>query len=685
MHRSAVSIRTIREMPRRATRILPVLFLLTSACGKEATGPIPFRIDITADAVGAPELWLAEDGRPVIGCAVHMMAEASGAGRATWDDAVIRFYAGKENIVFDSVTVPAADVQSAWNNVNILTGERWESQWAIAADVPFSFTLTFNLTPEGQTKPLSVAVPFRCGPPISTSSPPPVIEAVSVQPASPFEPGRQVTVQFTARSSVGLWESLIVLSGSCDTVVVVPGGLKAFATYTVPITLPLDCELGQPLNITIRTFDSALEEGSSLAASGAVADRTPPEVRVWTRLPGLSEGLLTSNVEVYAGQSVSLDVYGSDNLGLRMLIWEIPTLGIRDSAALSGKDTYNHITIVLPAGSEGAHQLRVWVRDASGLESVPSATAPGGLRVYPQFSLPQTTMSVTGGIDDIIIDSRRGLLYLRQRGLRQITFVSMATQSVVRTVTFAEPVWDMDISVGGDSLYTLFVGSRTIQVISLKDASAPVTNIPLTLLDAARNEFPEHFRVTAAGKAMVVSANSSRVLEVDLASGAQRFRTDPSLASGIGSGEFHRSPDHSVLLLAWSGVVYRYDAASDQFGPAVSLVPLGNNPSMTTGGDLIAASKRILDGRTLQVLRTLRAPGADDGARSAIDPTGEFVFTGSEYLGFIKSRVSDGTVIGRTQQTPEPGIVLMSDDGSLLVYAAFNQTSTSHLGWLDPR
>ena len=677
----------LRTRVRERRKLLVVSCLAIVAACSEATAPKTLEVAISMKPVRPPDL-LTWDGDPIIACMVELQALASGSGTATWESATFRFSAGKDRSdVFDSATVSATDVAEAWTTPTISAGERWPSIWTFRAGVPFTVTATFRYLPKGASKSASATTSFDCGPTASAGTTPPAVTNVTVLPTGPVEPGQLITVGYTATSNVGLWMSAIELSGGCDTVLVQSEWLATNAAHSVDIRLPSSCTVGAQLDVTVYLLDAVLQEGSQRGPSLTLADRTPPQISVAILPANGASSTTLANGEYFVEQSLPLAFLVSDNLGLRMLTWEVLPLGVRDSLPLVGKSTGHTVMIPLPASSVGTQQVRAWVRDAGGNESAVFVSPAGAVRVLPTTIRPRYSVAISGSTDDLLIDPRRSMIYVRQQGESRIAFVSMSAQAVTRTVALPSQPMDFDFSASGDSLIVTAFGSAALHVIDLTNPAAPVTTIGLTLNSSA-NQAARAIRVMSNGKAFVgVSGSTTEsygILEVQLSTGAQRMRTE--LMPGFAAERMARSESRNRLAIEALGGLHRYDVATDQFGPRRSFGPEGYQPALSANGEVVAFGPYVLNGE-LNLVREIRAPGgALLGPRTALSPGGDTLYTATGAAGVVRSRVSDGATIDRIPAPLQTWLNFrVSGDGNFIAYSPNSGGSSNSVGWIDLR
>src|SRR2546421_5132594 len=259
--------------------IVGLSFLLVG-CG-DTTGPgTPIDVTVSLLSRDGPNLSVGPDSAPRIACSVDVRATATGSGRATWGDATLRLFAGKDRSTpIDTFVVPTARVQSAWGKPDIGPGESEESGAQFAANIPFGGEIRYRYSPSGSGTKTAVFT-FDCGPAPTVTTFPPVITALSLEPPTgPVQPGDILKLDYRATSRVGLWETTIALSGPCTARWILPEGLQQSVTRVVSVAIPFACRLGVPLRLSATAVDAAAQAVSGSVEPGiALVDMTPPTV-----------------------------------------------------------------------------------------------------------------------------------------------------------------------------------------------------------------------------------------------------------------------------------------------------------------------------------------------------------------------------------------------------------------------
>jgi hypothetical protein len=683
----------VKRARHRLTRARIVLLALAVvACGGDSTGPgARIDVDVSVTRLDPPVIGEDGEGGPLIRCGVALRAVARGSGSATWEGATFRWFVGKSATTpVDTTVLPALEIQDSWGGREIAAGETQESEWAIEAGVPFSLTIDYRYRPSGAGEVRTASVSFTCGPTIPPGAPPPVIVALSVQPSSgEVEPGQAITVAYTATSEVGLWATAVELSGACEALTVYAERLEKSATRTLSIPLSSSCEVGTPVRLTVYALDAALQETSRQGAQVTLVDRTPPHVTPLFFPP--TGGSATPEIagDYFTGDSLYLIFNASDNHSLRALVWEILPFGFRDSLIVSGPFAGPWMKIPIRPEWTGPIQLRLYARDAAGLTSEAVTSAPGALNVAPTVVLPTAWTTVPGEIREFVIDVPRGVVYLLQTNESRIAVLSTATMTVTRTIATPIRATDLDLSAGGDSLVLALPAGGALGIIDLRQPSAAVTPIPLADLDMTRNQRPYQVRVAANGKALVSLQGSQpsayTLLEVDLATGTQRHRTDAGDGGFVGGGHLERSHDRSVIVVnGGANLFQRYDATVDRFGPRRSATVSDWRPSIDMMGIHVATGLDVY-GETLLHLRRVRAPILGGIPRTALSADGEYLYIVLWNHGIVRSRVSDGMIVDRIPNPIGPDAIRASADGAMVITAEGIARSQTRISRIDLR
>jgi hypothetical protein len=179
-------------------------------------------------------------------------------------------------------------------------------------------------------------------------------------------------------------------------------------------------------------------------------------------------------------------------------------------------------------------------------------------------------------------------------------------------------------------------------------------------------------------------ARAEKLLEVDLATGAERDRPDAGRDGDTGAGEPERSHDGTTLAGNWSGCLQRYDIVGDSFGPCQKPRVGDWPPSVDATGEHIALGTDVYDG-SLQFLRRVHTTISENSiAPTALSVDGEYLYLAlSKWV--LRSRVSDGALLDRFAIPSEPTSIRASPDGRMLVIVENHFSTTSTINTVDLR
>lgn len=661
---------------RFASAALVLLASLAAAgChGDDPTAPYrPLAVTVTVDPT-APYIATDDAGAPLIGCDFHLNASAQGTDKAVWEDGMLRFVVGvSHRTPVDSQAVSAADMRSLWGEDTIPVARSLTTGLSMRAGVPFGaeFVMRYRNVHTGEIK--SATAVMTCVPTVTVDATPLAITSVTVTP-SEVQPGDMINVSYTASAGVGVWETMVVISGAVDTTRQLFSEAAAkTVTHQVNARIPATARLGEMIKVDVYALDADLNEVGRSTQVGPVRDLTPPTLTVATNDFPYAGPIAPVAGQYAEGDTIHLVVTARDNQRLRWIVYSLGApANVRDSIAMiDTMVTAFPIKIPVQAGWTGSPTLTIYAQDPSGLKSTPVTTAPGALHIYPTVTHPVRSASIDGDVTDIALDERRQLIYVAQGPQRRVAIVSMQSLAVAGYVALPSAPSGLDISPGGDSLVVALPDGRALAVVDLAAPSGPVALITVTAADTTQNAGrPLGIRIAANGKALVplnggMHWTQAQTLEVDIPSGTQRVRSDLPLIEGE---TVSRSGDRSAVVVSgtlWSGTTggscgYRYLAASDAFGGchAAAYGQLGSTTTgnaWTNGAVLMAAdlsTQKLLYVNNLQYFTV------------ALSPDGDYAYLTSRGWMTVE-RTSDNVVLERAPFGPV-GRTLVTADGATL-------------------
>jgi hypothetical protein len=662
-------------------------------CGDSTAPPPPLGVEISVYHLDTPVIGTTEDGFPIMTCEVEFRANASGAGSAEWLGAKALWFTGTDRSTpLDSSVVSSSEVRTAWQKTGIAAGETQFSVWTFTYGAPFTASVKYSYKPEGDDAKTAV-VEFSCGPTTDADTPDPSItELTAAAVAGELEPGDTLTVDYTATSPTGIWQTAVVLSGPCEVQQLFAEQLETKLTRSTRIPLPAECRLGVPINVTVFARDAGLQTGARvLHTDVSLVDETPPSIAPMF-LPSMGSASSDLAGVFFGGDSISVVLHAWDNHALQSLHWEILPAGMAADGTLevTGASTSSTIRIPLPLDASGQIQLRLYARDAAGLTSNVVTTTAGAAKVYPTVERATEWAAVDGEVWDAVVDTRRGVAYLLQPNQGRISVLSLSTMTVTGSIRMPSFAPDFDITAGGDSLIAVLPVDHALGVIDLRQASPEPVLIPLTLLDATLDQHPAHVRTLSNGKAFVSLAGSMPtayvLMEVDLATGAQTIRADAGESGYVGGGELGRSLDHSVVVVNGGPTYFqRYDVATNHFGARKSASVYDVTPVLDATGRYVAVGLDVYD-QSLEHLRRVSSPVLPGGViATALSANGEVLHQMLSTTGLIRSRVSDGAILDRTINPIGALEMRISDDGTVLMTTVALDYNSSKVSTIDVR
>ncbi len=664
--------------------------LLLIGCGEDAAGPPatgPLTVAVGVAALSPPVLDETPEGIATIACLVDLRARAEGPGIATWEDAVFRFYAGRVlTTPFDSVVIPASDVRDSWGQQNITSAEPLSARWQFTATIPFSTALAYRYQADGVTK--ATEVELTCSPAIPAGAQAPSVSPVTISPfGGDIQVGDTLFVTYTATAPVGLWQTLIVLSGACDTIRFFPERLVTSVTRTAAVPVPSGCVHEASLYVTVVAVDAAIETASRPSFTQfTFVDNQPPELSFIFFTPDrVLEGVAAG--DFFVGESLSFRLIGTDNNRLDALIWEVAPGGRRDSLQVTGTHAVRDVTIPVPAEWVGSIELRLYARDGAGNSSIPRVSQPDSLRVYPTIARPTSYLGLHGEVRDAVFDTRRQVLYLLQANQQRVAVVAVGALGLVGTFPLPGYATGLDLVPGGDSLILVHPTLRALSIFDLTQSPPTGVTVPLEGLDSSNAQRP-YSVLTAANRKALISLEGNtesayRVLELDLTTGAERLRLEAG--AGNSTGVVARSHDHSLVLVGSDlATMQTYSAASDSFGSLTTVGIPNQFVSIDSAGQNIAIHTRIYN-RSLQLVQQIRSNFAQSVPISVISADGQFLIYGFRASSLARSRVSDGDLSDRSLLSLHAQFLRMSPDGDYLLAVESLDGIASIIGLIDMR
>jgi len=669
-------------LPRIVSRPCAAIILVVavlSGCG-DSTGPnTGLTVGLALTSLDGPFVNTDNQGGVQVLCDLHLTASTTETGSASWMDGKLRFYEGKDRKTpVDSLILSPGDVATSWGDHTIGDGRQQQSEWSVWSVFPFAGEIEFRYSVGSRVK--SVKAPFECRPPVTADTPPPSIGPIVITPSSgELQAGNPLQVSLSMNAPAGLWKTLVHVSGPCLIDKQIDETLQTSATHQIAIPLAGGCRLAVPISVTVHVEDAVAQVASSLQPSTVVlADHEAPTLTAlfYSRLyPGSQ--LRAPSGDYFTGDSIQVLPNARDNYRLSTINWEVLPYGARDSVAVSGNTSSTSLYVQVRPEWSGPIQLRMWARDAVGLTSDTTVTPLDSLRVYPLAVHAIRTTNIPGNTPNFVVDSRRGMVYLLQPETGRIYAFSVATMQVTWQLSLGAFPADFDLTPSGDSLVVLLMGHAGLGVIDLRQPTPALTEMPIAELDPATGHVPAQVRVGSNGKAYITL--SGALLELDLATGARRIRSDAGAGGSIGGGSLERSLDHSVMVLSIDNpnCLQRFDLSTNVFGACVQAPRRYGGLSLDAAGQRVAFSVDVYDAS----LRLFPQTGPDFNAGgspyTALSADGQSLYVAISAYGYVRRRASDGQILDRTPNSFAPTLFRISADGAMLVSVASGYGTTA--------
>lgn len=300
------------------------------------------------------------------------------------------------------------------------------------------------------------------------------------------------------------------------------------------------------------------------------------------------------------------------NLGKGKLTFSVPPLGYAVVAQASSGVAPATITFTLEPG-----RFNVYRQPGTNLYSGNSGYAlnvnlaspeainiPNTIRVYMNyrqadqrgiiFPVPSTVYG-DQGLQDLVLDERRGLLYATNMGYNRIEVFDLKKQKWLEPIKVGQLPRQMAMSLDGSLLYVGNTGGESISIVDLEQRKV-----------IGEVEFPPLPRNATAG---VVSP---RTLAMSLA-GLQIMMSNGTLWKLVGNEAVPRTPNTNlfptravpspgqanmlatpggeyIILLSGNGIAYLYDAMADEYTVSRQILT-PNQPIISYYGVLGAAPR----------------------------------------------------------------------------------------------
>ncbi len=508
-----------------------------------------------------------------------------------------------------------------------------------------------------------------------------------IGPQGAVTPGDTIMYRYLARDAVGVTRATLRFSGAFGGEITVefpdaPKDLNGWFQVYVPDGLPT----GAFATATLIVADAA---GETAGASQTIRieDARPPTVTL--ELRGLHPARNNSSPDfIGTAEILELFIKGHDNGRLSYIGFEGG--GLRDSVRAAWTDDSHTFRVTVPQSWRMERPvLTAWARDEGG--NAAGVTQQNTFEI-PVFDWVDHPIQTTGLTNDafpvqVLWDPRRNVVYVLRNNPdgtgsnSRVEIIDMFSGAPGTAVPLPVYPHSFAFTASGDSLVVTLPDARALGVIDLRQAVRSTVVVPLQIptemseLLGPVNRQP--LNVQAAGShvfvALVHGLFASRLLDINLATGAQVIRSDLAGTADVAQRPgFFRLEDGRLLLVPESFVSFPdqrfiYAAGIDGFTTTSRLRPAGasqfsSSPSghIMLGGTVFDAS---LDSVTTVSTRDWKE---NYGLVAALSPDGSAVYT-STFYGYQKVRLSDGFVLEQVNLGTVPQFLLPLPDGSRLI------------------
>jgi hypothetical protein len=254
--------------------------------------------------------------------------------------------------------------------------------------------------------------------------------------------------------------------------------------------------------------------------------------------------------------------------------------------------------------------------------------------------------------------------------------LSLASMTVVSAIPLAVNSQAIDLTAGGDSLLVALPELGALGVIDLRRTDRRLELMAVDLEVPGSPSKPRsvtEVRALANGKAyLVVSVDPfvRRLLQLDLATGAQQYRWEAGTGAAIGWSSLEgplltRSMNRSAMTVRSLDCMQRYDAVADQFSPCVRISPIGVVSAADGAGQRFAIGPDIYDAAWRHLLRIETLP-VGTGSTSALTLDGRELYF-PYGAGVVRASAVDGRIRDRQLPPVRPSRVHVSADGRWLI------------------
>ncbi len=225
------------------------------------------------------------------------------------------------------------------------------------------------------------------------------------------------------------------------------------------------------------------------------------------------------------------------------------------------------------------------------LTSNEAINIPNSIRVYMNYRqsdqrgvvypLPTTPNNTNEGLQNVLLDQPRGLLYITNSGYNRVEVFNLATQSFGTPIAVGQLPHGMAMSPGGGTLYVGNTGGESISIVDLNQQLAVdrVQFPPFPRPGTSAATSPSALAMGQFGLQVVMSNGGLWKVSGDIATTRPadpviQAATNNSVTLTGGAYSMLSTPDNRyIFALAGSGLGYLYDSYADAFTASGLLFP----------------------------------------------------------------------------------------------------------------
>ncbi|HML16941.1 MAG TPA: hypothetical protein VK419_07935 [Bryobacteraceae bacterium] len=241
--------------------------------------------------------------------------------------------------------------------------------------------------------------------------------------------------------------------------------------------------------------------------------------------------------------------------------------------------------------------------------------------IYPVPVVPNSSSTAYQGLEDILLDEARGLVYITNAGYNRIEVFNTQTMSFQAPIPVGQLPHEMAMGLDGTTLYVANTGGESISIVDLDQqvVTGTIQFPPVPLAGNAAIVAPSGLAVGLSGLQLVMNngdlwtvignqaePRTGTTITGVSSTGAQTPITSPQTMLGSADGS-------SILLLGGGGTAYLYNGLADAYTADRQLFttpiigyygPLG----LASDGSFLLANGLVLN-NSLTVIGGAASPG----------------------------------------------------------------------------